>query len=209
MKLISVIILILMIFPIPLLGKDVLAVEYPPFTTINKNNYGLSFELLAEAFPEQKFTPEFLPPKRALKRISNGDWCLSFYPATHISTFEIIKLSVNKVKIGLIKKRDIGDFTWERLEEMSGASVALLRSSYKSVFVKQFTNANLKVIYVESIKQGVELVKKGRVKFSMFDNYNYENLSKSDKEQLQFSDTYLIETPILLFVNPDCDMQLK
>ena len=198
-----------MIFPIPLLGKDVLAVEYPPFTTINKNNYGLSFELLAEAFPEQKFTPEFLPPKRALKRISNGDWCLSFYPATHISTFEIIQLSVNKVKIGLIKKRDIGDFTWESLEEMSGASVALLRSSSISVFVEQFTNANLKIIYVESIKQGMELVKKQRVKFSIFDNYNYESLSKSDKEHLQFSDTYLIEIPIVLFVNPDCDIQLK
>lgn len=198
-----------MIFPFPLVGQDVLAVEYPPFTTIKKNNYGLSFYFLAKAFPDQKFTPEFLPPKRALKRISDGDWCLSFYPVTQISSFEIIELSVNKVKIGLIKKREKEDFTWERLAEMSGESVALLRSSYKSPFVKQFINANLKVTYVESIKQGLELVKKGRVKFSMFDNYNYESLSKSDKEHLQFSDTYLIETSIVLFVNPSCDIHLK
>jgi polar amino acid transport system substrate-binding protein len=189
-------------------AKDVIAVEYPPFTTGQEDEGGLAFSILLQAFPNAGFVPVILPPKRALVQLSNGQWCYSFYPPPKGVSTNKITLTKNEVVIGLVRLKQEVAFKWSSLSSFNGLTVAILRSDENSEFSRQFTEAGLNVVYVETVSQGLSLVSLKRADFSLYDNYNYGLLSDTIKSSLQFSEVALLTTPITLFVNPECDPNL-
>jgi len=183
-------------------------VEYPPFTSKNAAHGGLAFELLRHAYPQLKFKPLILPPKRAYTKMKAGEWCLSFYPAPEGVVAEKIVLSKNQVVIGLVRVHQEKPFRWNQLSDLNGASIAMLRTDEASLLSRQFTAAGLNVIYAETIFQALGMVQRGRVDIAMFDNFNFAKLPETDRIKLQFSETYIIKTPVTLFTNPHCTDQL-
>lgn len=79
----------------------------------------------------------------------------------------------------------------------------MLRTRENSVFVSQFIDAGLDVIFVENIETGIKMVKKSRVDFSLSDNLSF---AQKNDQALQFSRNTLLVTPITLFINPNCDV---
>lgn len=184
----------------------VIAVEYPPFTSHSPTNPGIAFDLLTHLTASQNITwlPEILPPARAYKRVSEQDWCASFYPIFGENEYSEIQLTKNPIHIGLVRKRIPQPFTWQSLTELSGKTVAVLRAGDKSDFVKRLTDANLQPVFTENIQQAYQLVLKDRVDLAMIDNVTFSNLDAPLNNTLQMSQSFLLSTPVTLFVNHKC-----
>ena len=187
---------------------DVVAVEYPPFTTLLDRNGGIAFQLLHEhAISDHiKWRPYFLPPARAAATIETKDWCASFFPPVEKSTSSALVLSESEVHIGLIRAKQQQPFTWKSLNDLAGKTVALLRNNDISNFHNQFTQAGLSIIHVESIEAGMQMVLRGRAEFAMSDNITFNALEKYHRAKVQFSENYLVSTPITLYINNNCDL---
>jgi len=74
----------------PIGDFEVIAVEYPPFTTMGDPEHGINFVLLDELMVRhdiQKLTPIFLPPARAQLQVQSGKWCLSF--SHHLNIYRV------------------------------------------------------------------------------------------------------------------------
>lgn len=183
---------------------EVLAVEYPPFTSSRTGDGGLAFQILRQAFPEYSFKPYMVPPKRAYQMMQNGQWCMSFYPSSPGTASHKIVLSAHQIGIGLIRSRQTAPFKWGNLDELAGLNVALLRSGEGSAFVNKFNQAGLLITYTETIQQSIDLMLRKRVDIAMYDDYNYKQLPVALQQQIQFSETMLLQTPVTLFTNPDC-----
>ena len=184
---------------------DVLAVEYPPFTTSKMADGGLAFQVLRQAFPDYRFKPMFVPPKRAYTMMQQGHWCLSFYPSPAGMPSNKIVLSEHQIVIGVIRLRQDSPLKWQQLSEFSGLRVALLRSGDNSPFATQFTQAGLQITYTETTQQSLDLLLRKRVDLAMYDDYNFNKLPTKTRDLLQFSDNHLLQTPVTLFTNPSCN----
>lgn len=189
---------------------DVVAVEYPPFTTLLDRNGGIAFQLLHEhAISDHiKWRPYFLPPARAAATIETKDWCASFFPPVERSTSSAVVLSESEVHIGLIRKKQQQPFSWESLDDLAGKTVALLRNNQGSNFYNQFVQAGLTIIHVENIEAGMQMVLRGRAEMAMSDNITFNSLEKYNRSQVQFSKNYLVSTPITLYINNNCDLNI-
>ncbi|GAB2918086.1 hypothetical protein [Rheinheimera gaetbuli] len=187
---------------------DIIAVEYPPFSSSEIPGGGLTFDLLRNQYGENiVFKPLFLPPARAAKVLATSDWCGSFFPPGEQVPALKWPLSEHQIKIGLYRRKQADDFRWTKLSELSG-SVALLRIGTDSPFSRQFNDAGLNIVWVESPEQGIELLIKQRVDYSMGDDMLGSRFEQNSETQnmLQFSDTVLTETPVVLFTNPSCEI---
>jgi polar amino acid transport system substrate-binding protein len=182
---------------------DVLAIEYPPFTTSQVASNGIAFELLAKAALSNtvEWHAVYAPPGRAAEMIKAGEWCASFYPVEADIESHSITLSQSEVSIGLVRQTQSTPFIWNDLSELKGKSVALLRTREGSTFAQQFSDAGLDVVFIENIETGLKLVKRSRVDFTLSDNISY--VQQNDRD-LQFSKTTILTTPITLFINPEC-----
>jgi len=185
---------------------DVIAVEYPPFTSAQMATNGLSFEVLNIAAKHLSYTwkPVFYPPKRALKMINDGNWCASFYPANQSKDHHLVDLHDEKFSISLVRKKQNADFKWKELSEFTGRSVALLRTNKDSAFAKQFIEAGITTIFVETIDASLKMVEHGRVDFAMYDSFSFALLDDADSSELQFASTSLIDMPVRIFINKKC-----
>jgi len=193
---------------------DVIAIDYPPFTSKNSPDYGISFSLLSKYAKEHmqvSVLPYFLPPARAQHTITKGDWCLSFYPpSTGNELSRFIPLSDDMIQLGLYRIKASSAFTWEQLSELKGKSVALLRANTRGKMHQRFIDAGLNIVYVESVEQGIMLMLKYRVDFSFGDVSALERstLSLIDRRKIQFSDSYISKTHIGFFYNTRCKERL-
>lgn len=192
---------------------DVVAIEYPPFTSAKTQSNGLAFELLNNVEHENviQWRPLFVPPKRAAKLIAANEWCASFYPVRdQKEQFRQYKLSESIVKLGLLRLRGTSLFQWQDLNELRGKSVALLRTNEGSPFIHQFKSAGLSIVFVEKVHTALEMVLLERVDLAFADSELIARvqLPENEKNKLQFSKTVLLETPISIFINPSCGVKL-
>lgn len=187
---------------------DILAVEYPPFSSETMLSGGLVFQLLNVKLGNSvKLKAIFVPPARAAAMIKEDNWCASFYPPTDEIVSEKWPLTEHTVKIGLYRLKQATPFSWQHLSELTG-TVALLRTREHSPFSQQFIDAGLNVVWIEEPSQGVELLLKGRVDYSLGDDMlsNRGRTYNASWSGLQFSDTILLETPVMLYTNPKCEL---
>lgn len=189
---------------------DVIALEYPPFTTLTKATGGISFELLSQNtdINEHNWRPYFLPPKRAYKTIKSAAWCASFYPTEMVPHYIQYQLSEQSVSIGLVRLKQDIPFQWQDLAELSGKSVAILSTDANSKFARQFAQAGVIRAEVQTVQAGVQMVLLGRVDFAMLDDFSFAALASKNKSKLQFSQSSLLTTKLSLYVNPECDIKL-
>lgn len=195
---------------------DVLSMDYPPFTAEADGENGPLFRLLRdyarEHMPTKRIRPVFVPPARASLLLSKGEYCLSFYPPPeHQEEFEFIKLSDETVKLGFIRARQAGAFVWKDLSELKGKSSAILRPSRSGRVHEMAVDAGMEVVYVDSIRQGLMMLKKGRVDYAFGDNNTLARLSESagmNKDDYQFSETSLFETTVGITVRKSCKEDL-
>jgi polar amino acid transport system substrate-binding protein len=185
---------------------EVISIEYPPFTTVERDDDGLAFTLLRNSKIGSSLTwiPVFLPPGRANRVINADQWCASFYPPSSTLNFSSYVLDENLISISLIRKREPTEFTWTMLEELKPYLIGLLRTNHNSQFVKSFTDAGIKIFYMESVETGIKMVLSDRVDYAMIDNITFDSLDSETKRQLQFSNTHLLETQITLYINNKC-----
>ena len=183
---------------------DVIAVDYPPFTSPSVQENGIAFQLLQSQFPDARFKPLFVPPKRAYSMVAHEPWCASFYPVRTANAKTVV-LSTHEIEIGLIRLHEETEFYWQNLTSFAGQRVALLRTSDTSSFAHQFTDAGIQIQFVETIEQGLQMVLHRRVHFALYDNYSFAQLEDATKHRLQFSSSSLFKTPITLYLNRDCE----
>lgn len=205
-------VLTLLVSALPLRAKtvDVIAIEYPPFTSSETEGNGVAFELLEKVLGEEGIVwrAAYAPPARAASIIAKGDWCASFYPvAEELDSISVV-LSNSEVTIGLVRKKGLthekvnSPFKWKTLASLAGSSVALLRTRQNSSFVQQFFDAGIEVRFVESKEIGIKYVEEGFVDYAISDNISFSQLNK---ENLEFSQSSILTTPVTLFMNPGCD----
>lgn len=188
---------------------DVIAIEYPPFSTLGVESGGLSFELLSQNTDENyQWQPYFLPPKRAFANIKSGDWCASLYPTPMAKSFVQYQLSEQTVNIGLVRLKQQDSFEWQDLKQLSGRTVAILSTEGTSPFAIQFAQAGLTKAEVQTVKSGVQMVLLGRVDYAMLDDVSFNALETNNKARLEFSKTNLLSTKLSIFVNPECGIEL-
>jgi polar amino acid transport system substrate-binding protein len=196
------------------LNIDVIAVDYPPYSSPKLPDYGSSFSLLnkyAQSNFRMSVKPLFLPPARANKIIQDGHWCLSFYPPAADNDFSrFVPLSDSIVSIGFYRLRQQERFYWTELNELSGKTVTLLRTNTINKLHQRFLDAGLKVVYVESIAQGLKLVLKNRVDYAFGDNLVVTKiqLSETQRQKLQFSESAVHEAKVGFFYNIKCEDKL-
>lgn len=187
---------------------DILAVEYPPFSSEIMPSGGLVFQLLSARLGNSvRFKPVFVPPARAAQMIKADNWCATFYPPSDDVVSEKWPLTEHTVKIGLYRLKQESPFSWQNLSELTGV-VALLRTREHSPFSQQFIDAGFDIVWIEEPSQGIELLLKGRVDYSIGDDMlgNRGRTYNTFWSGVQFSDTVLFETPVMLYTNPSCEL---
>jgi len=193
---------------------DVIAVDYPPYTSPTLPSYGSNFSLLSE-YAKSHFRisikPFFLPPARANRLIKDGNWCISFYPPNENNkSARFVALSSDNVSIGFYRLQQQGQFKWQSLNELNGKMVALLRSNHIGKMHEHFINAGIQLVYVESVEQGLRQVLKGRVDYAFGDELALleAQLSEAQRQKLQFSESVVHKAKIGFFYNTECKNRL-
>lgn len=191
----------------------VLATEYPPFTTNHAPDNGICFRYLNMFLQKElggvEFEAIFVPPARAQMLVDGGAHCISFYPPSKVDKdYGFFPLGDGeRVKLGLIRKRQSGAFEWDNLSELSGSSVAMLRRTDDSRMRESFIENGVSVVSVETVLQGVRMLEKGRVDYAFGDDLSLSYFSAHEGrsfEHLQFSVSYLQEVQIGFFYRKDC-----
>ncbi|MFD2167588.1 hypothetical protein ACFSJY_15160 [Thalassotalea euphylliae] len=192
----------------------VMAIDYPPFVSESSPNYGFTYALLEEHAKQHfqvSIKPLFVPPGRAQAMINAGDWCLSFYPPIgREQDAEFIPLLEKKVAIKLHRLKQDTPFTWQTLSELSGKSVAVLRAQKEGPLAMKYHQANLDVVPVESIKQGLEMMVKGRVDYWAAADIAVDSLTAEDNNRasIQSSIPALQTFDVGVFYHKKCHTKL-
>ncbi len=190
---------------------QVIAIEYPPFTTVERPDRGLGFALLNARLGASPFqiSAEFLPPARAQRHMLHGHWCASFYPPAPSDTDALeLRLDAEPVRLGLYRLRQSAPFRWSGLEELKGRRVAMLRANTRTAGPgAQMLEAGLILVDVETPGQGLQLLLRGRVDYSFGDSFSGRELMQAlalDPARVQFSDSDFGTVPIGLWLNRLC-----
>lgn len=192
----------------PVTRIQVLAIEYPPFTSSGSVADGLSFVRLNRILQSHGWNAhaEFLPPARVPMVINqSGHWLASFFPPkTGSSHVEVVIVAPAAIRMGLFRQRKTGEFSWQALSELRDNTLATIRSDYSSAYVTPFVKAGMNMVFVDSIEQGIRMLAEGRVDYvlSIEDTgWYYADLHNLGREQLQFSDSIIATFPHVLYVN--------
>ena len=191
---------------------EVLAIDYPPFTSESSPDFGLNFKYLeeyaSENLPDTSFIPVFVPPARADTLLVEGAYCLAFFqPQKTQDDYRFHVLSQDVVSLGLIRMQQFGEFEWDDLREFSGKKIAVLRSSINQLLFKKFFEQGAIPFEVENIKQGLKVLKAGRVDFAFGDSssLDYHNQFWGlEKDQFQFSLTHILQARVGIYYRKDC-----
>ena len=189
---------------------EVIAIEYPPFTSVTMPNNGIAFDLLKERFVdsiELKLIERFFPPARAQKYLSETKvWCLSFYPPSKVEAVNYIPLSSSDLHIGFVAKNSHGLLSWRSLSEFEGKTVAVLRAKAGDGIYGKLNNHGAVIFPVETVEQGINLLLKGRVEVAVSDNVSFESLQKvkSELQHYDFSERPFLSLPMGVYLNLHC-----
>ena len=197
---------------------DIIAIEYPPYTSPHLPEDGIAFKTLTDALKQLPadgevlhIRPKFLPPGRASFYVSRGQWSASFYPPKQPEPGYVwLQLDNRLVELGLFRLRYTADpaknaADWPELASMKG-KVAIGRQANpeKQGLRSVLKDSQLELVQVDSPEQGFHLLAKGRVDYVFSEKvagfYIAQELS-SDEVILEFSQNPIFTTHIGLWVN--------
>lgn len=200
---------------------DVIAIEYPPYTSEPLLGGGLAFQSLRKALDNQPqgnsiiLKPHFLPPARANLLIRQGRWSVSFYPPLQPDpAFHWLKLETDPIELGLFRLRGTDAVApgsgagWAPLDQLRGR-VAVGRhteNNKKSGPRTALQQSQLELVPVDSLEQGFQLLAKGRVEYVFSEKvagFLIGRYITTDDATLalEFSDSPLYTTSMGIWVN--------
>lgn len=189
---------------------DILAVEYPPYTTQNEDDLGISFRILDEYLhgrAEIQINPLFLPPARLQTLIARGQWCASFYPApVENENVVFLALKPEPLKIGLYHRFNDPLINWTSLEQLKGYKVALLRSDTNTKFIQKIVQNGVKPVFVDTVEQGIRMLESERVDAAIGDELlkNHMETLFNRSLDIKLSKTEIVTAKIGIFLNTEC-----
>lgn len=188
--------------PIP-----VVAIEYPPFVSEHEPHQGSAVFYLKEFLHAYGWQPEleFLPPARAaIKVTEDTTWMLSYVPPSGDPQAKRLILKEAAIRYGFFRYREKERFYWQDLTELAGKTFITTRQENKNIDAQSFRQAGLKILYVDSLEQGFQMLLAGRADYVLSaEETGYYYLDKFDlpKEYFQFSETLIRTYPYLIYVN--------
>lgn len=194
---------------------DVLAIEYPPYTSELIRGGGLAFQKLSQSLSNTSPGPSgwvinarFVPPARANYLISTGDWAASFYPPLQPNDdYYWFQLDRGIVELGLFRRKNDNaePGVWPALDLLEGRVATGRQADLKGAgIVSSLTASKLQIFQVDSLTQGFQMLAKGRVDYVFAEKkagYFIAAQLGIEKESLEFIDKPLTETRIGLWVN--------
>lgn len=189
---------------------EVLAIEYPPYSSQAAPDHGLTFRLLKQRLKQHtdaEIIPLFMPPARLHQRIRRNQWCLSFYPPSSAGVeYWRLTLSEQLIRVGLYHRLTDDINRWKSLEQLQGRKVALLRALQRTEFVARFNHLGIIPVYVDSVKQGINMLLRQRVDAALGDDglKAYLEEIKGNPVPIIFSDNISKEIEVGVYVNNDC-----
>ncbi|MCK6263693.1 hypothetical protein KP803_10455 [Vibrio sp. ZSDE26] len=193
------------------LSINVLAVEFPPYTTSKLKSDGIAFEKLRShpAMSDVDVHASFLPPTRIGKQLLERGWCLSFYPPRDKSAPDYYKwiLSEEVIKLGFYRLTQKGDLEWDDLSELKGYSVAMLSSYSKLGLSGLVYSHGLDVHEINTLDQGFELLTKERVDLLFADKYSGEFIAieyNYELQDIEFSNSFIATEQFHVWLNLSC-----
>jgi len=192
---------------------EVIAMDYAPFTSETSDDNGLAFKLLTDALDGTvQVQPQFLSAARAHRMVQEGEWCASFYPPQKlIDKHILVKLADEPVKLGLYRLRENTPFFWNNLNELAGRRVAYFRALERDGIGLEMVQAGIEIFSVETTRQGVQLLAKGRVDYAFGDQVSGPALMKQlglNPDDYQFSETVFRDFPVGIWLNLSCPQAL-
>jgi len=193
---------------------EVIAMDYAPFTSASSDDNGLAFKLLADALGGSvRVQPQFLSAARAHRMVQEGEWCASFYPPqSPVDEHRLIGLADEPIKLGLYRRREATPFSWQDLSELTGKRVAYFRALERDGLGFEMTQAGMNIFSVETTRQGVQLLAKGRVDYAFGDQVSGPAIMKLlglDPEEFQFSETVFRDLPVGIWLNLSCPQAIS
>ncbi len=197
---------------------EVVAIEYPPYTSEYLTGNGLAFDDLRQALkrlsehqPEILLQPRFLPPARANHSIAQGNWSASFYPPLDPDPdYHWIKLDHKTVEMGLFRLRVPVANTnavavWPGLRDMKGRVAVGRQANLATEGLKSaLRHTDMMLVPVDSLRQGFQLLAKGRVDFVFSEKlagYLTADYLEDERLDLEFSDKPVFTTHIGIWIN--------
>ncbi len=186
---------------------SVLAVEYPPFTTANAPDRGINFRLFSDAV-EHRFTikPVFVPPARAAQVLRTSPWCVSFYPPKGMDDrMTFIPLSEQRVELAFYRATSTSERI-SSLHQLTNERIAVLRVKELGPFHQPLVDVGAKLLMVESVAQGLDLLTFGRVDYVMADDDGIKSALSTMKNKpiLERSKLVYFETMVGAHLNKQC-----
>lgn len=141
------------------------AIEFPPYTTTTRKDYGLSFELLTEAFRGSKYkiVPIIKPPIRTGNEITN--YHISLYSIPGLKGYNNFEQQhLYNIFYTFYFNSDYGQIVWNSLDDLKGLTYGELRVSLGENYIgDKLNSAGLIKIESNSLKHLFTMLKKGRI----------------------------------------------
>ncbi|QDG77669.1 hypothetical protein [Labrenzia sp. PHM005] len=189
---------------------DIIAIDYPPFISKSAPGFGTAFLQLQDWLDRTNLNIEprlkLLPPARAHRTVNQGSWCASFYPPHDRAQRTFIPFSETAIEIKLVRRQDDGDFEWTANSYFKDRSIAVLRNYGRSPLFEGFARAGANLIPVETVDQGMEMLRLGRVDYAVIDSVKFsrEFSNAPGGEKYQLSKNSLETTRVGIYVGPEC-----
>lgn len=195
-------------------GLPVLAIDYPPFTSTELPDHGLSFAALVERSRGSNIAiePSFLPPARVSKHIAEGRWCASFYPPPADSAaYDTVPLGSKIAKIGLFRQRMESPFVWDQLSDLKGKTIGITSQFAQGQTREshQLHEAGFDLAEVHSLRQAFDLLRRQRVDYVFSAEeagHYYLDQLNLNPDHYQFSESLISQYPLQVWINPRCDL---
>jgi polar amino acid transport system substrate-binding protein len=194
----------------PSMTLDVIAVEYPPYTTPDRADDGLVFQRLRSWLASRnlpiKINARFLPPARAQHAVNSSDWCMALYPPSKNTPHLFRKISRTNIVMGFVRRKTSEPFSWDGPTYFKGSRIALLRTLSLSDPWIPYQEAGAKFVFVEAMEQAMIMVLKGRADYAVADSGGLEafNRSAPADHQLELSSKPVQEFAVGVYLSARC-----
>lgn len=189
---------------------EVIAIDYPPFISETAPGFGTAFIQLREWLDTTNLNIDpvlkLLPPARANRTVNQESYCASFYPPKSQDQRTFVAFNDKQIEIKLVRRNAEGTFAWTAGSYFTGSRIAVLRNYGQSPLFQDFDKAGAELVPVETVDQGMEMLRLGRVDYAVIDSYKFakEYSNRSGGTKYQMSRNTLDTTKVGIYIGPEC-----
>lgn len=148
----------------------VCAIEYPPYTGVKLDGYGISFEILEEALKHTDYIiiPNFFPTGRAFSELETGKYHINLYNTPSVYDLKIYeRVDTHSVVYTFYYNKDFNSVEWNELEDLKGLRLGSIRVKNKETVRDELTEAGIIPIQTDSLEQIFTMLKLGHIDIAL------------------------------------------